>query len=240
MQSKKIILRLDGTRKVYAGRDDGMYFVQRQCIRLADRIIFQSRFCVETFKDVPFDSRSCTIIHNGVDQKIFLLPLGIRKLSTPIKIVSASWSSNPMKGHQVIASFSELSDVEVTYVGNWPSGIDRKYVTIIPPQHQTELAKIFLKHHIFLFPSRNDACPNIVLEALSCGLPLLYENSGGTPEIASAYGMALTGNPTDDLMSITDRYRELQEAIWRDRETFSIARAASSYSEAFRAAVNSA
>ena len=38
----------------------------------------------------------------------------------------------------------------------------------------------------------NDPCPNTVIEALSCGLPILYSNSGGVPELVGANaGIAL-------------------------------------------------
>ena len=37
-----------------------------------------------------------------------------------------------------------------------------------------------------------DPCPNTVIEALSCGLPILYSASGGVPEIVgNGCGVAL-------------------------------------------------
>ena len=30
-----------------------------------------------------------------------------------------------------------------------------------------------------------DPCPNSVIEAMSCGLPILYSNSGGLPELVN-------------------------------------------------------
>ena len=31
--------------------------------------------------------------------------------------------------------------------------------------------------------AHNDPCPNTVLEALSCALPVVYSNTGGVPEL---------------------------------------------------------
>ena len=43
-----------------------------------------------------------------------------------------------------------------------------------------------------LFLSENEACSNVVLEALSCGLPVLYKDSGGTRELVEDCGSSVT------------------------------------------------
>lgn len=36
-----------------------------------------------------------------------------------------------------------------------------------------------------------DPCPNSVLEAMATGLPILYSNSGGTPELVGNAGISM-------------------------------------------------
>jgi glycosyltransferase involved in cell wall biosynthesis len=210
-----------------------MYRVQKSCIKLADHVIFQSQFCVETFKDIDLDSNAYTVISNGVDQTVFSIPQEPYCISDLIRIVSGSWSSNLMKGHAVIAAFSELPNTKVTFIGNWPKNIEKKNVILFPPKHQKDLAQEFQKHNIFLFPSKNEACPNIVLEALSCGLPILYDPSGGTKEIASEYGGILTGNHANDLAQMMKYHCEYKNRILRDLEKFSVSLSASLYADVF-------
>jgi glycosyltransferase involved in cell wall biosynthesis len=37
---------------------------------------------------------------------------------------------------------------------------------------------------------QNDACPNVIIEALACGLPVIHVPSGGVPELVRGAGVA--------------------------------------------------
>lgn len=233
-QPKKVVYRLDGARKIYADQVDAMYRVQQACLKIADHIIFQSQFSVDSFKKADVSPERYTIVYNGVDPSLFSMPQETRPRHEPLRIITASWSQNPMKGHETIAAFSELPGVVVTFIGNWPREIPQKNVQARPPMQQEELGREFQQHDLFLFPAKNEACPNIVIEALSCGLPVLYEHSGGTPEIASLYGVVLTSNHARDLQEVLAKYDELQTRIREDRKIFSIEHAAALYADVFR------
>jgi glycosyltransferase involved in cell wall biosynthesis len=50
---------------------------------------------------------------------------------------------------------------------------------------------------------QNDPCPNVVLEALSCGLPVLYSASGGVPELVGTQaGIGLAVDEGFDEVSV--------------------------------------
>lgn len=42
---------------------------------------------------------------------------------------------------------------------------------------------VYRKADAYVMTKHNDPCPNTVLEALSTGLPVLYSDSGGVPEL---------------------------------------------------------
>ena len=54
------------------------------------------------------------------------------------------------------------------------------------------------------FPSQDDPCPNTVVEAILCGVPVCYEERGGTKELVRDCGLPL------------ERFGEL----WRDRAEY--------------------
>jgi glycosyltransferase involved in cell wall biosynthesis len=48
---------------------------------------------------------------------------------------------------------------------------------------QRDAPALLRRADVLLHPKYNDPCPTIVLEAMACGLPVVYSASGGTPEL---------------------------------------------------------
>lgn len=235
-RGKKIVYRLDGYAAHYARRENNeMDRIQLKLLNLVDYVIFQSQSCADSFLQVKGKLPPSNIILNGVNQEFFnLVDKTYWNGQDRIKIFSCNWSANPNKGYPTIATMSELDSVESYFVGNWPEQIDPKNVHIKPPMKQLELAAKYKKCDIFLHASKNDPCPNVVLEALSSGLPVIYHNSGGTPEIASDYGVALGDDLEATLEQMKTDYWMFVDRIQKNHHTFSIYFAAEKYLEVFR------
>jgi len=58
-----------------------------------------------------------------------------------------------------------------------------KYIHFLGPYSQQEAPLIFQSSDAYLSLTFQDVCPNSVIEAMSCGLPILYSSSGGVPEL---------------------------------------------------------
>ena len=56
-------------------------------------------------------------------------------------------------------------------------------VTFVGPYTQAEAVQIFRSADILLHGKYNDPSPGLIVEALACGLPVVYSESGGVPEI---------------------------------------------------------
>lgn len=214
----RMIHRVDGPLAVYRGVDDGtddrIFAANRG---FADATIFQSRYSLMKHRELKFDFVKPVVIPNATDPFVFhargRLPFSKKR---KIKLISVSWSDNVNKGAPVYQWLDERLDwgkYEYTFVGRLPFIFN--HIRALAPVTSEELAKILRQHDIFITASRNDPCSNALIEALACGLPALYLNSGGHPEIVGEAGHFF--ETAEDIPALIDRaileYESLQAAI---------------------------
>jgi glycosyltransferase involved in cell wall biosynthesis len=77
------------------------------------------------------------------------------------------------------------------------------------------LGAILREHDVYVTASRHDPCSNALLEALSCGLPALYLDSGGHRELVGEGGLPFTDQPDlpEQLDRLVDAYETRQALI---------------------------
>lgn len=120
--------------------------------------------------------------------------------------------------HMVLDAFKLCSEhsstLSLTIVGNGPElgrlksqavelGISNgiKWISSLP---QLELFRLYETHSVMLFPSLHDSSGNVVLEALSRGLPVICLDLGGPSEIIdehSGISIRTTGCGYEDVVS---------------------------------------
>lgn len=236
-----VVQRLDGITTCYDGRKGGQKFdrLQINFNRLVDFTVFQSFFSRDSFLPLVGRTIPYAVILNGTDGEIFKW-VHRQKPKDSVRVFSASWSGDLKKGHEALATLSQIPNVEVTFVGRWPENLDPKNVRIGNVLSQNELAEAMAQHHLFAHFSKNDNSPNIVVEALATGLPILYLNSGGTPEIV---GESQFGEPVQEgsgqclsggLDKLMGRYETLIQTIRVERRRFLIEHMAEAYSKVFQ------
>ncbi|HRZ18853.1 MAG TPA: glycosyltransferase [Methanofastidiosum sp.] len=81
------------------------------------------------------------------------------------------------------------------------------------------------------FPSKNDSCPNTVIEAIRCGVPIIYDNSGGTPELVKNFGICLNNfdNNIDLIEDLIKNKNSYKKKAYNNKDLFSIEKAADAY-----------
>jgi glycosyltransferase involved in cell wall biosynthesis len=202
----RMVHRIDGPIGVYRGFDDGTdRWVWQLNRKFADATVLQSQFSLQKHDELGFEYASPVIIRNTPDPDIFSRKKsGTFNTGQLIRIIAASWSDNPNKGADIYHWLDQHLDQKrysFTFVGRIQG--DFQYATHRFPVASSELAKFFHEHDIYLTASKDDPCSNSVLEALACGLPVAYLNSGGHPELVHAAGVPFTGR--DDVLQALDK-----------------------------------
>ena len=202
----RMVHRVDGPIGVYRGYDDGTDArIAELNRRLADATVLQSRYSLERHTELGYRLADPVVIPNAVDPSIFHPPERRDPLDgRPVRIVATSWSDNPRKGSDTLAWLDRHVDAEryeVTFAGRTSQRFERiRTVGAIASQ---ELAELLRTHDVYLAPSRDDPCSNALLEALACGLPAAYLDSGGHPELVGEGGLAY--GEDDELPEVLDR-----------------------------------
>lgn len=152
----------------------------------------------------PFD-----VINNGVDS-IFFVPSEKKKTYDSINILFVSRLIE-RKGLQyiipilpnVIKYAEEVGkEVRLTVVGEGPYRSELENIAachgvsdvikFVGEKRGLELLNAYQSGDIFILPSSNEGMPNVVLEAMSCGLPIIITHCQGSEELLRGNGYIST------------------------------------------------
>ncbi|MGW8180813.1 MAG: glycosyltransferase, partial [bacterium] len=200
-----VVHRIDGPIHLIRGTDrdkDDLCFELNH--RFASSTILQSNWTYQRIVEMGYEPVRPVIVHNAADPEIFH-PRGRIEFNPDrkIRLIASSWSDNPRKGGPVYKWMDRNLDwdrFEFTFVGRVSEQLDNIRLVDAVPSH--ELAALLRQHDIYVTASQNDPCSNSLIEALSCGLPALFFNDGGHPELVGYGGLPF--NEPDEIPSQLD------------------------------------
>lgn len=194
------------------------------CNRAADHTVFVSEWLRDYHAERWFDvNRPHSVIHNGAAPSVFH-PFGARawKPGEPLRLVTHHWSDNPAKGFPVYEALDaaiaagRLPGVELWIVGRWPEAIRWRAAKTFPARAGHRLAEVLRACHVAVTASRHEPGAMHPVEAMQCGLPLLYtKDTGGTVELGKLFGVLLSEDFPAAIDELRARYDELRGAVLR-------------------------
>ena len=190
----RIVQRIDGAAQNY-GRDAEADRRQARVNRIADLTIFQSKYArYSTRERFPIIKQDGPIIYNPVDLATFNPDGERRQFPRNVQVACVTWSKNPYKGiAQIYRVAKDHPKIDFVLCGRFEDAPEIPNVHKLGQLSRPELATALRSCQLLLTFSRNEACPNHVLEALACGLPVLYEDSGAMREVVGDCGSPVTG-----------------------------------------------
>lgn len=219
-QGAKIIYRMDGIFFDYVmdNIEDNNRFNQSivDTMALCDHVIYQSQYCKDMARhlNIPVDDIPSSIIYNGTNEDHFtnkgdLLP---RPKNKKLLLTIAYWGTYNMAEYS-IKHIKELAtrlkaqpDIEMWVLGLAYPAIERDLID----SHLENITKINLHKAIereemplylrsadvVLHIRPNDACSNLIIEAMTTGTPVVGLNLGSTPELLGRAGLMADCTPS--------------------------------------------
>ncbi len=210
-------------------------------LNLAHVVIFQSEYQKSFFARAGWTGANGVVIHNGA-APVFAEVMPAAEPSTELRLVSSSASARATKRHDLLAALSRQSPVRMVHFGAWPQGVPQGNVRLAGTGDHRTLASHYANQDYFVHPAERDPCPNSVFEALSAGLPVIYNPApGSSAEIVGDCGIALReGDLASTLAEARARREELRTRVLSRRKQWSIGTAAGRYAEVFENALSDA
>lgn len=196
----------------------------------ASHIFFQSEFCRAcAVRFLGADPKRGEILPNAVDTHVFLPRSSPREADRPFRFLLTG-KIGASTAYRLTSSIEGLAaarrgglQVALLVAGGVDPPVEDEAhrlagklgvadaVTFGGPFGRGEAPAIYQSADAYLITKHNDPCPNVVLEALSSGLPVLYSASGGVPELVGGEaGVGLPvpatfeGNPVPSAQAIAD------------------------------------
>jgi glycosyltransferase involved in cell wall biosynthesis len=207
-------------------------------LKNCDHIIAVSNALKNVMVEIGIDSGKIEVIPNGVDAGRFRpIPksearnmLGIPQQATMLLSVG---SLRPLKGFQyLLPAFKKLRvsrgelDLRLYIVGH---GEYRKtlkqqvarlelqpYVKLTGRIPHQQLYKWYNAADIFCLASSREGWPNVVMESLACGLPVVATRVGGIPEILHSENLGLLLDATEGPQLEDQLLESIQMALSRN------------------------
>ncbi len=202
---KKFIVTIRGKEALYPGERGGRKWILNTFLRKTDAVICLSEELRQLVITLGVESGRTEVIHNGIDPSVFSYcdqKKAREELSLPLDstILVSVGSLIRRKGHHdLIKAMSHIGsnkDIALYIVGGGnPEGdyslelnrLVEDYqltnVHFVSSVDHDQLPFWYAAADLFCLATAGEGCPNVVLEAMACGCPVVVSNVGAVPDI---------------------------------------------------------
>jgi L-malate glycosyltransferase len=202
----RVPVRVANRREINPDKTPAQIALQRTAYAFAHRVVANSRAAAERLEHERVPSRKISVVPNGLDLRQFSPRV---RAASPRKVIVVA-NLRREKGHDVLIDAARIvltrfADARFEIVGSGPEeasllervreyGIQHAFTF---RGHCDDVAARLADADIFVLPSRSEAFPNAVLEAMAAGLPIVASAVGGIVELVADNCTGLLVPPGD-------------------------------------------
>jgi glycosyltransferase involved in cell wall biosynthesis len=206
------------------------FWLERLFARLADLVIVNSQAGKSLYLKKGFPPEKISIILNGIDTQIFHPEAGLGQalraewgVAETALLVGMIGRLDPMKGHPIFleaAAALDNQDVRFVVVGDGPKGYRQDLVDLgnslgldkrlVWAESRQDVTRVYNALNICCSASLfGEGFPNVVGEAMACGVPCVVTEVGDSAWVAGATGIVVAPNDCSALAEAISRLSRL-------------------------------
>jgi len=186
-------VRIANRREINPDKTAAQIGMQRVAYAFADMVVANSEAAAERLRSERVPARKIAVVPNGLDISAFVER---KPLPREFKTIVVVANLRPEKGHDLLIDavpeiLRRFPTVRFEIVGDGPlrealvarttaRGVSH---AVAFRGYQEDVASQLARADVFVLPSRSEAAPNALLEAMAAGLPVVASAVGGNLEV---------------------------------------------------------